>query len=437
MKRLLFLAGLMVVVGVIYLSYLNPSSITFNLSPTLSYQLPLMILVLLSLIVGALLMSLFDLIKGGGDLWDLWRRKRRERRQSELTELLNKARVYLNDRNLGEAKRVLAEVLKKEPQHLDALYQWGLISLEEGDHQGAISQLLKARILAYQEPHYKREILNKLGEAYLGCGNLREAISVYQELRGLSGDSYEPLRKLRYLYMETHDWDEAYQVQRELTSLRKRRRARGQEEDLTSVIFYEMGRSFIQGKEYRKAIAKLREAIKFDPQFVPAYMTLGEVYLQLNRPQEALRIWDKGYEATGSALFLKRQEQYFYRSEMPSKIIDRYRKAIQDDPSKTELYLLLADAYLQLEMPDEALAELMKIGEQNSLDSPLYYHSLAKIYEKKGDWKGALETLKLALNQDDFSLQSYRCKECGQQMEEWSARCPRCRKWNTVDVGIF
>lgn len=121
---------------------------------------------------------------------------------------------------------------------------------------------------------------------------------------------------------------------------------------------------------------------------------------------------------------------------MPDRLIERYRRAILQNPSRPELSLLLAEAYLRLEMPDEALAEIKSVEEECG-QYPASHFSLARIYEKKKVLDAALEAYKTAFELQQSLFKPFICKNCGTRLEEWLDRCPSCKDWNTIDLNLI
>ena len=433
-----FFTSLFLFGTIIYLAYLNPNSVTFYLTNTRFYQVPMVVIILFSMLLGGLLVGITDLLKAIQRLWLDRLKRRQDRQERDLAQLIEEGNNYLRTMDNEKAKRSFQEVLRREPKHISALHYLGNLYHQEGKYREAITHFLKARVFAQKDTD-KIDILYHLGAAYADGGHFVDAIEIFKELKEVDKNSYQPSLKLRNFYMAVNNWEEAYEVQKELLFLAKKGKDMVNSKDLSDLspaILYEMGNTFLREQDYRKAVAKFKETIKLDPYFLPAYMALGEAYLRQDRADEAQKIWEKGYENTGSAVFLKKFEQFFYQAEMPNRLIERYRRAILENPSRPELPFLLAEAYLLLEMPDEALAEF-KTVEQECGQYPAYYLLLARIYEKKKAVNEALEAYKTAFELQQSIFKPFTCKNCHKELDEWFDRCPSCRDWNTIDLNLI
>jgi tetratricopeptide (TPR) repeat protein len=95
------------------------------------------------------------------------------------------------------------------------------------------------------------------------------------------------------------------------------------------------------------------------------------------------------------------------------------------------LQFYLGKLYYRLEMVDEAFDLLSTIeGPQDHL---LDYHKImANLYLRKQQFEEAITSLKKALSFKKRVVVPYICTQCQQESVEWTGRCRRCAKWNTL-----
>jgi len=180
------------------------------------------------------------------------------------------------------------------------------------------------------------------------------------------------------------------------------------------------GRYLLFQKKYRQAESALQHALQLDPNNVPAYIDLGDVYLSgfenpekaINNYKQALRLDTVNagaYYALGSA-FAKlgkfpQAEAYFLESSRLSptlalpfqalgelqasqkefqKAKQNLSKAIELDPTNYDAHLTLGDIHFSLNQDSQAIAAYQTSVNVNP-DLAVGYLKLGRIYEKIGE----------------------------------------------------
>ena len=118
-----------------------------------------------------------------------------------------------------------------------------------------------------------------------------------------------------------------------------------------------------EAKELTRALNLLEQAIKLDPTAKAAYNSLGNVYYQQRRYQQALVM---------------------------------YQKALAMDPDYAKARTNLGSTYMQLAMDTRAIDELQKALRADS-SSSLAYYNLACVYARSGNSPVAAQYLQQAI----------------------------------------
>jgi lipopolysaccharide biosynthesis regulator YciM len=135
------------------------------------------------------------------------------------------------------------------------------------------------------------------------------------------------------------------------TGMIKRRRLKAEE-------LYNRGVDAHLSGKMLKAVKLLEDAISKDPEYLLPFFRLGTVYLEMGQEKKALEL---------------------------------HRKALEAHPDNLRILLFLVDDYLAIGELDEAAGVLRKIiSKDDSNRSAL--EALRDIQEKKGDWRGAVES---------------------------------------------
>lgn len=206
---------------------------------------------------------------------------------------------------------------------------------------------------------------------------------------------------------------------------------RAAEEALLAGLHYEIGRDRFEKGDRAAAIAHLKDALRADPDFVPAALLLGEAQLKAGEPREALRVWERAAQGPQPALpVLARIEQLHRAEGRPTRMISVYQEALARQPENLALAFGLGRVYFELAMLDEAAEQFQKM-EVRAPELPLIHAYLGAILERRGQFREAMEEYRRALRQSDRIEWPHRCAACGAAHSRWVDRCPACRRWNT------
>ncbi|MEX2220352.1 MAG: tetratricopeptide repeat protein, partial [Candidatus Rokuibacteriota bacterium] len=206
---------------------------------------------------------------------------------------------------------------------------------------------------------------------------------------------------------------------------------RAAEEAILAGLHYEIGRERLEKNDRAVAVSHLKEALRAQPDFVPAALLLGEAHLQAGEPREALRVWERIADGPQPALpVLARIEQLHRAEGRPTRMISLYQNTLARQPDNLALAFGLGRVYFELAMLDEAAEQFQKM-EVRAPELPLIHAYLGAILERRGRFRDAMEEYRRALKQSDRIEWPHRCAACGAAHSRWVDRCPACRRWNT------
>lgn len=101
-------------------------------------------------------------------------------------QVFERARMFQRDGRLKDAKRLYQQVLKTDPNYVDALNNLGVIFIHEKDYQTAQTYFEKAARLQPKnvDPYYNLACVHSLkGEKKLGISNLKKACSLNKAVK--------------------------------------------------------------------------------------------------------------------------------------------------------------------------------------------------------------------------------------------------------------
>lgn len=215
----------------------------------------------------------------GKCLWDLGRREEARdyylaarKRGGEAPALLaDLARAYEEAGELERAESVLEEALAADARYLPALFQLSLLKSRRGEGEEADRFYRQALVIVPGEASWgfageDRDFIFRLVsglEEYLGAGV--DYLSFFALLRNLSRD--------RKIFAET------------IPVLREKALARPSSPQYAHLL----GLAHDEAGDLESAESYYQQALKIDPDFAAAHLSLGQLYTRTGRPGEARR----------------------------------------------------------------------------------------------------------------------------------------------------
>ena len=416
--------------GVFIYSYfreLNPGTIVIHTSSTAEFDLSPVTLVLISMAAGAVFVAFAVGLQQTAHVILNWRSNRLVRRKEKVDMLHRDGTHAFMSRRTVEAITLFEKALAIDPNRVDSLLWLGNIYRSEQN----FSEAIRLHQHAHRVDERNIEILLELGKDLEGAKRYEEALQAYQKMLKIEPDNLTAMIRKRDLNIRLEKWSEALEIQHRLLKARLPDPEKQAEEALLVGCTYEVGRQLLERGHPDKARRYFRGAIKKARSFLPAYIGLGEILLHEGKTKDAVEILKKVYTKTRSVIILHRLEELFLDQGEPGEIIRVYQEAVQNDPQNPVLQFYLGKLYYRLEMIDEAFDQLSTIeGPQDHL---LDYHKImANLYLRKQHFEQAIVELKKALSFKKRVVVPYICTQCQQESTEWSGRCRRCARWNTL-----
>lgn len=426
--RLIFaIFAVFAIVIVLYFDRLNPEAVTINLSSNYSYTISMVGFFLVSFALGSVIVVIFTLLRDAKNIFLDWRNRQRQKVEARVQETFSKGLYAYLSGKYEQAISFFRDIMKVEPNHFYTLLRIGDAYQQERNY----SEAIKFHKRAKKVDEKSLEAQFALANDYVLSASYDEAVSVIQEVIKKDSSNIEALVRLRDIYIKTGKWDGAHELQGRVVKHRKE-----SIEDLRLLmgLRYEFARVLFNRGDRGKSKKLLKGIIRADKDFIPAYVTLGDIFVEEGDGGEAADLWEKGYYMNYSEILLHKLEDFYLQLGEPEKIIWIYKKAISLNPQNPALKFYLGKLYYRLEMLDEAFDILAELeGTESSM--PELYKLLGTIYERKEELGKAVAEFKKALGLRKRVVVPYFCPFCDCHTYEWSGRCPRCGAWNSFTVS--
>ncbi len=418
-------------VFMVLLVEMNLDKITINITPSKTYEVSKSFFFLLSLLIGAGVVFTGYLYRDIRRFLNGMKAQRDLKKQSKIQELYTKGLNSLLAKRTPEATTYFQKVLTINSNHVDTLLRLGISQLRQKNFSEAIRLHQKALSLDSSN----QEVMFSLAADYEEAKRYDDAIKMYKDILSKDQTNLTALIKLRDMYHAMNRWEDLYEAQRQLLSNALAPSDQEVEQRKLVGFKYEFGRSLLEIGDLERAKKLFRGVIKLDRDFIPAYLGLGEVYVEEGKPSDAGDLWEKAYKMTSSIVLLHRLEDFHLKQGEPNRAIDLYSQALSKEPQNSTLKFFLGKLYYRLEMIDEAF-DILSTVDWGDRELPDVHKLLGNIYLRRGSLGLAATEFKKALGFRKQVLIPYVCSNCEHKTMEWTGRCQNCGKWNTFGVNL-
>jgi predicted O-linked N-acetylglucosamine transferase (SPINDLY family) len=243
---------------------------------------------------------------------------------------------------LREAEARYREVLRIDPENIDALHFLGVTAYQQGRHEEAgrlISQSLSRE--ANNAPAH-----NNLGNVLVAQGRLEEAIESFEQAIALKADYVDAYTNLAAVRVRRNELDQAVACYERALSIAPD----------SPRLHFNLANLLPRQGRLEEAIESYRRAVALKPDFPEAYSNLGNALRQIGRPEEAVACCKQ-------ALALKSDfADALCNLGIALKDLDRLEEAINScrealalEPGSVEGHYILGDILVNAGRHDEAM----------------------------------------------------------------------------------
>ena len=431
--KVILVLAVLVIGAFFYLYTRNPAYVSFVITKDRTYTLPLVLLVFLSFLAGAVIVWLNTLVADTRRAVRGLKTRRAGKLGSRARHNYHRGVEALLRGDASGARAFIEKALDTMPGDPDMTISLAETYLKEDKPRAALRVLENG--LA-KNPD-SAGMMDAIGGAALAAGDSARAEKAFTEAITMDAQNPFALGKLRDIRIEEGRWAEAATLQKRLMDCETEERIRERQARFLTGLLFEAARSYVAEERTDEAISKLKEPLKHDDTFIPAHVLTGEIYSIRGDADGAVKAWDKAYQRhpkSGVPLLLKMEELYIRQSE-PEKMIERLRREVASNPGDVNLRVLLARLYSRLEMVDPAIEELERLhgeGHESAYTRAL----LGQACMRRDQAERAAELLLGALGFDVETLPGFSCLECKKTSMQWEPRCPECGVWNTMRMDL-
>lgn len=334
---------------------------------------------------------------------------------------------YILANETDQAIEAFSRAVQINSETIETYVALGNLFRAKGEIDRAIrirqSILLRERV----DQNTKLQALFDMGIDYKQGGFLQRAISTFEEVIRRAPRKLDAYNELEALCEATHDWQRAYELQKEIRKL-----SNTNNHHIMAHLRTEQAKIEMHIGNLDSAFAHLKKALSLDSNCVDARLQLGELYWLKNKKKKALAIWKKLVQNNSkwAHLVLLRLQEKDGGTVDEARVLE-FLENIAGENLDAVAQMALARCFMQRNRKEQGLASLRRALEMEP-DLRDARKMLGEALLENGDEKEALTEYRALLRHLGPPTKRYRCQQCGLATDKIVWKCPGCHNWDTV-----
>ncbi len=286
----------------LYVLHFNRASIPVRVAQGIVVELPIVTVVLVSALAGALFASLLGWTEAGLGGLARWREGRRIRRKERALKYLSEAESLRTKGNIRAARRRARKAYRLDPTLAPAFLLAGDLAAEAGD----LAEAIRCNERLFTLSPESLETLVRLSSNLQAAGRAKEAEKILARM-GENGKVHpDVLRRLRDMFADQGRWEEALAAGQKLSGLWASPAQRESDRRIEGDLLMLTGESRLGASQAKAALSLFEDAVECLPSEAEPRLRLGDANLSAGRRKRAIRTWEEGYRHLGHSAFLRR-----------------------------------------------------------------------------------------------------------------------------------
>jgi tetratricopeptide (TPR) repeat protein len=298
--------------------------------------------------------------------------------QADATYHYSLAIMSLLSGNVGNAVKEYEAALSYDPKSGLLATELATIYIKTGQHQKAIELCEKA--LQANPANVELHLL--LGGLYLERKNKSDAEKEFRQAIKLDPSNVESYLYIAIIHLEGKRYDEALKALKAMMKISP---------DNVLAVYY-TSKAYLEMKSYGEAEKWLKKTIALKPSFESAWLDLGGLYELQNKNDQAIETYKQYSAINPSRMDIKlRLAKAYLRIQQfseASAILEEVRR--QDSTNREVRFTLGLSYFFKNEKIDRAIEEFSSLLEEDPKDERVRYF-LACSYEEKRLYDNAME----------------------------------------------
>ncbi len=409
MKSKIFIFMLFILIAVVSIFvFLNPAKIPLHITPSISFQLPVALIILGSVILGFAIMLVISVFREVKMAFDMRKIKRKLAAIEKSKTFLKNAIIDIFKGNKKSAKKQITNAIKLD----DNLAYYLTLNKIEDDFAK------------------KEELLNKLPfeiskyyliKHYFNNGKYATLINFAQDIiEDKTFKNNEILAMIRDSFKNVEKYSEAIEMQERIIGLKN--------SDKTAEVKILVELSYLNTKK-DYSTDKVNSIIKKFTNLRPAYFLKFNALKESNI-SEALKTLADGFRNTSDSVFICEMINTLNQSDN-EKVIAEGKKLLSKFKDKKAELLTSIIYFLEnkLDKAENIAKKYLDDEKLKQLASIIYAEIL---YRKDKNLKEIIEIFRKVLGTQDGIRLKFYCKNCNSGFTQWHDYCPKCNSFDSI-----
>ncbi|MGZ3409928.1 MAG: tetratricopeptide repeat protein [Xanthobacteraceae bacterium] len=258
-------------------------------------------------------------------------------------DLFMQAVMHYRQGDHAGARRQLKLVLRKQPQHFDALHLMSLLEAQRGHYKDAEKMLRQALLLNPNSAEAQSNRGNMLRE----LGQFDEAVKCYDAALTLNPNYHNAHNNRAIALTKLGRFDEALQSYGSAITCEPR----------FAAAYYNRGMALAQLRRFDEAVADYDKALSLEPGMVAAHIDRANALVELGKLDDALAAYGRVLAADPRSVAAHYNLGLAtLRSDRFQEAISHFDKAVEIDPAFSAAHDARGNALLGLGRTEDALA---------------------------------------------------------------------------------
>lgn len=306
---------------------------------------------------------------------------------------LFRVEVMIFEDQLHKANKLLAQLHAIEPENEEIYVQKANILSKQNDHVKAIELLCTA--LGYTND--EADIYSLIGMEYLFMDDFENAKINFMKCLEKDQEDYSALYNVVYCFDFLEQHAEATEYLNMFIN----------KNPYCEVAWHQIGKQYMDLKEYEKALTSFDFAVISDEYFIGAYLEKGKVLEKLKRYHEAIENYRITLELDDPTSFaLLRIGKCFEKLGESDLALEHYSKTVHEDPLLDKGWIAITDFYTRKLNFNKALYHINKAISIDS-ENIMYWKRYAKINNRLGFYEEAERGYRKALELGNYELETW------------------------------
>ena len=292
---------------------------------------------------------------------------------------IDRINELVGEKKFTEARSLLDEALKTEPENVELLKLSGLTAVNLQDWNRARADF--ETVVKYKPDDASS--LFYLANCYNNLGDLISAKNTYISVINLRSEYTEAYRSLCVILMKLNEPENAIKYACTANAI--------EPEDY--IFDFVIGTAYIKIKEFDKSIEPFERALKKSPNNIGIYNSLGTAYMASKRSEDAIHCYQKALELNPNAVMAYYNLGSAYQIQQNHQEACKYlKKAVELDSEDETFKVALAMSEVKTGQYEKA-AELYKSLILQHPEKENYKYNLATCFEALGKISAAINML--------------------------------------------